>query len=255
MTQVQLHPSSYLALPRTGAGPGILVVHAWWGLTPFFKALCRRLAGRGFVVLAPDLYHGQTAETVDEAKRLRGRLKQQQAAQELQLATECLHGLDGVTGPAIGVMGFSLGARFALELSVARPKEVGAVVAFYGTSQGNYAPAQAAYLGQQPWGLDSRVSQETAAQVDGETRRLVEEALDSASALLSSHRVVLDQLAERLCEHETVNGSEVTAMLLFQRLSHRYAADRMLAVALFFIVAAQVQAIRVGNPAFLRQAL
>lgn len=147
MTQVQLHPSSYLALPRTGAGPGILVVHAWWGLTPFFKALCRRLAGRGFVVLAPDLYHGQTAETVDEAKRLRGRLKQQQAAQELQLATECLHGLDGVTGPAIGVMGFSLGARFALELSVARPKEVEAVVAFYGTSQGNYAPAQAAYLG------------------------------------------------------------------------------------------------------------
>ena len=72
---------------------------------------------------------------------------------------------------------------------------------------------QAAYLGPQAWGLDSRVSQETASQVDAETRRLVEEALDSASALLSGHRVTLDRLAKRLCEHETVNGSEVTAML------------------------------------------
>jgi cell division protease FtsH len=72
---------------------------------------------------------------------------------------------------------------------------------------------QAAFLGPQAWGLDSRVSQETASQVDAETRRLVEEALDSASALLSGHRVTLDRLAERLREHETVNGSEVTAML------------------------------------------
>jgi cell division protease FtsH len=72
---------------------------------------------------------------------------------------------------------------------------------------------QAAYLGPQAWGLDSRVSQETASQVDAETRRLVEEALSEASALLSAHRATLDRLAERLCEHETVNGSEVTAML------------------------------------------
>jgi cell division protease FtsH len=71
---------------------------------------------------------------------------------------------------------------------------------------------QAAYLGPQ-FGLDSRVSQETASQVDSETRRLVEEALDSASALLSAHRATLDRLAGRLCDQETVNGSEVTAML------------------------------------------
>jgi len=71
---------------------------------------------------------------------------------------------------------------------------------------------QAVYLGPQ-FGLDSRVSQETAGQVDSETRRLVEEALDSASALLSAHRGTLDRLAERLCDQETVNGSEVTAML------------------------------------------
>jgi cell division protease FtsH len=71
---------------------------------------------------------------------------------------------------------------------------------------------QAVYLGPQ-FGLDSRVSQETAGQVDAETRRLVEEALSQASALLDLHRITLDRLAERLCDQETVNGSEVTAML------------------------------------------
>jgi len=72
---------------------------------------------------------------------------------------------------------------------------------------------QAAYLGPQGWGLDGRVSQEAAGQVDLETRRLVEEALSQASGLLAGHRAALDWLAERLCEYETVNGSEVAAML------------------------------------------
>jgi cell division protease FtsH len=72
---------------------------------------------------------------------------------------------------------------------------------------------QAAYLGPQAWGLDNRVSQETAGKVDSETRRFVEEALDRASTLLSAHRATLNRLADRLCEHETVNGNEVTAML------------------------------------------
>jgi cell division protease FtsH len=72
---------------------------------------------------------------------------------------------------------------------------------------------QAGYLGPQGWGLDGRVSQEAAGQVDLETRRLVEEALSQASRLLAGHRAALDWLAERLCEYETVNGSEVAAML------------------------------------------
>ena len=48
---------------------------------------------------------------------------------------------------------------------------------------------QAAFLGPQAWGLDSRVSQETASQVDAETRRLVEEALDTASSLVDGSPV------------------------------------------------------------------
>ena len=61
--------NAYLASPAIG-GPGVLVLHAWWGLKPFFKEICDQLAERGFTALAPDLYQGRIAHTIDEAKAL-----------------------------------------------------------------------------------------------------------------------------------------------------------------------------------------
>jgi carboxymethylenebutenolidase len=48
----------YLALPERGEGPGVLVLHAWWGLNDTMRAVCTRLAEAGLVAFAPDLYHG-----------------------------------------------------------------------------------------------------------------------------------------------------------------------------------------------------
>jgi dienelactone hydrolase len=59
--------NAYLA---NGGGAGILLLHAWWGLKPFFKQVCDQLAEQGFTVLAPDLRDGQIANTIDEAKEL-----------------------------------------------------------------------------------------------------------------------------------------------------------------------------------------
>ncbi len=71
---------------------------------------------------------------------------------------------------------------------------------------------QANYLSQQ-LGLDARVSQETATLVDTETRRIIEEAVDEARGHLKNHREVLDRLADMLCEHETVDGAQIDALL------------------------------------------
>ncbi|MCB0016169.1 MAG: AAA family ATPase [Anaerolineales bacterium] len=71
---------------------------------------------------------------------------------------------------------------------------------------------QSAYLGMEI-GLDARISPETAAKVDAETRRIVEETVNQAWNLLESHRPALDELAARLCEQEAVAGDEVAAVL------------------------------------------
>ena len=68
--------SGYLAVPERGSGPGVLVLHAWWGLTEPFRQVCDRLAEAGFVALAPDLYHGKTTASVEEAQALGAALDQ-----------------------------------------------------------------------------------------------------------------------------------------------------------------------------------
>jgi carboxymethylenebutenolidase len=142
-----IKPEGYLAVPKNGKGPGVLVLHAWWGLNPFFRGLCERLAAEGLVAFAPDLYHGQVAVTVEEATRLRDSLKDEQAQADLYAAIDYLRELEGVSEGGLGAIGFSLGSNFALGVSGERPQDIRAVVAFYGTGGGDFASAKAAYLG------------------------------------------------------------------------------------------------------------
>ena len=62
--------AGHLTLPERGHAPGVLVLHAWWGPTPFFEEVCERLAVEGFVAFAPDRYGGPTAKTIEEAETL-----------------------------------------------------------------------------------------------------------------------------------------------------------------------------------------
>src|SRR5258707_6537695 len=57
----------YLATPDAAAGPGVVVLHEWWGLTEPIRQACDRLAEAGFVALAPDLYRGKTTAKGEEA--------------------------------------------------------------------------------------------------------------------------------------------------------------------------------------------
>ena len=141
----------YLALPERGHGPGVLVLHAWWGLTPFFMNVCDRLAAEGFVALAPDRYGGPTAATIEEAEALQ-RQREDPARTEAALgaSVEFLSAHEAVVGEGLGALGFSAGAAWALLLSVRKPDLMRAVIAFYGTGlwlQSEYTVARASYLG------------------------------------------------------------------------------------------------------------
>ena len=64
--------AGYLAVPASGSGPGVIVVQEWWGLNPQIKGVADKLAGEGFVALAPDLYRGELAghDEMDKAGQL-----------------------------------------------------------------------------------------------------------------------------------------------------------------------------------------
>ena len=138
--------SGYLALPPAGSGPGVLVLHAWWGLNDFFTGLCDRLAGAGFVALAPDLYGGALARTVEEAEvRVRG-LDPEAAQTTLLAALDALRQQPGVQGDTVAALGCSLGAAWAMEISALRPEQIAACVLFYGVGEADFARARCAYL-------------------------------------------------------------------------------------------------------------
>lgn len=134
--------AAYLSAPD-GGGPGVLVLHAWWGLKPFFKQVCDRLAEQGFTAFAPDLYQGRVAKTIDEAKAF-----MEQNDFELMSATveAAVKYLKAQTGSPLGVVGFSMGSGWALAVAANVP-DVKAVVQFYGAGEADYSQIQAKILG------------------------------------------------------------------------------------------------------------
>ncbi|MHB8681960.1 MAG: dienelactone hydrolase family protein [Acidimicrobiales bacterium] len=109
----------HLAVPAgTGPAPGVVVLHEMFGLTPEMRAHADRLAGAGYLALAPDLYSwGNTARCIASTmlamQRGHGR-----ALDDIEAARAFLAGHERSTG-AVGVIGFCMGGGLAL---VSAPK-------------------------------------------------------------------------------------------------------------------------------------
>lgn len=144
-----LKPSEHFftAFPASRKAPGVIVLHAWWGLNAFIQDFCQRLAAEGFSALAPDLYHGKTAATIPEAELLRSKVSQKQVSADILAALDQLLLHPGVAAHPIGVVGFSFGAHWGLWLACEKPEWIGAVAVFYGTRAGDYTRSQASFLG------------------------------------------------------------------------------------------------------------
>jgi carboxymethylenebutenolidase len=145
--------SAYLAEPSQSSGPGVLVLHAWWGLTEPFRQVCDRLAEAGFVAIAPDLYHGKTTASIEEAETLVEALDEnvERVRGDITAAVHVLrqHAAANVAEGSgkLAIIGFSMGGAYALDLSVTQAQETTAVVTFYASYPGlDYSGASAAYL-------------------------------------------------------------------------------------------------------------
>jgi carboxymethylenebutenolidase len=124
----------YLAMPADAVEPqpGVLMIHEWWGLNDNIKAMARRLAGEGFVVLAVDLYDGEIAETPNAAQALMARVTAapQATLDNLQQAYSYLDRY--ALAPRVASLGWCLGGTWSLQTALSLPAELDAMVMYYG---------------------------------------------------------------------------------------------------------------------------
>jgi carboxymethylenebutenolidase len=111
------------------------------------KNVCTWLAEEGFVALAPDLYHGKIAREISDAENLARALDHVRARADLAEAAAYLCERAGEDDAGLAVIGFSLGAYFALDLSAADPDHVRSTVVFYGTGPADFTRSKSRYLG------------------------------------------------------------------------------------------------------------
>jgi carboxymethylenebutenolidase len=133
----------YLALPKGGGvHPAVIVVHEWWGLNDHTRDDTDRLAYRGYVSLAVDLYRGKSTSDPDVAHELMRGLPEDRALGDLAARAD-------VDPARVAIVGWCMGGGYALALAVDQPKLRAAVVN-YGrlvTAPDKVAQIRAAFLG------------------------------------------------------------------------------------------------------------
>lgn len=174
------HAHGYLAVPASGSGPGVIVIQEWWGLTEHIVSIADRLAGQGFVALAPDLFGGKTTHDSGEAGRLMSELPVDRAAADLGGAVDFLLAHEAVTSASVGAVGFCMGGGFVLMLAAQQGDRVGAAVPFYGVGpavpeqyatltaavQGHYAENDDFYPVADARALEQQIRAESGAEVE-----------------------------------------------------------------------------------------
>lgn len=123
------------------------MLHSWWGLTPWTKDFCRRVAELGFTALAPDLFDGVQPMTEAEGEAVLAALDPDELSGLVMSSAHTLRAASRDAEKPIAIIGFSMGGSLALWLSARLTQEVGSVVVFYGGQSIDFDDATAVYQG------------------------------------------------------------------------------------------------------------
>jgi carboxymethylenebutenolidase len=124
-------PVMDILLPTAGQGPGVLVLHPWWGLNQTIRDYGAALAHEGFAVGLADLFEGKTATTPAGAQALI-EAEWFTALERIALALNELTKHEAVASRKAGAVGFSFGGFHLLRLLGANDK-IGAAAIYYAT--------------------------------------------------------------------------------------------------------------------------
>jgi carboxymethylenebutenolidase len=132
--------NAYLAIPKAGKGPGIVVLQEIFGVNPWLRQIADRAAAIGFVAMAPDLFWrlkpGVQLDADNEKEFQEGvgymqRFDQDKAVDDVKAAVAALRQHPASTGK-VGTVGFCLGGRLAYMMSCR--SDVDASIGYYGVN-------------------------------------------------------------------------------------------------------------------------
>ncbi len=124
--------------PAAGSGPGILLLQEIFGVSAYIRRRAADLAGLGYVVLAPEVFHRVGVaevpagpEMLQEAMGVVGRVDWDTAVDDAVAALRHLRGMGEVT-EGVGVVGFCFGGGLGYAVVAREPADC--LVAFYGSA-------------------------------------------------------------------------------------------------------------------------
>lgn len=140
---------AYVTRPDDAEHPGVLLHVDAIGLRPRIEEMADRIAGWGYVVMAPHAFYrdGTAAELAPKVDltqpgareeffgggvmdRVRAHTADRSDA-DLDAYVDALLALPGVAGPTIGITGYCIGGRLAIRAAGVRPDVIAAAGAFH----------------------------------------------------------------------------------------------------------------------------
>lgn len=130
---------AHLAEPAgEGPFPAVVVIMEAFGLVPHIQDVANRLAGEGYVALAPDFYYRRLPDNkvsydqLEQAIALMQTIDDDKFLEDLRATIQLLQSLGNVRGERVGVTGFCMGGRLCFLAAAALPEEIAAAAPFYG---------------------------------------------------------------------------------------------------------------------------
>lgn len=142
--RIQCEPTeymtAYLSMPKSGGGPGVVVLQEIFGVNQVMREITDQFAAEGFVAICPDLFWriepnvnitDQSKAEWDKAFSLFGKFDRDTGVKDISSSIASLRRIKGCNGK-VGTVGFCLGGLLAY-LSATRT-DADASVGFYGVS-------------------------------------------------------------------------------------------------------------------------
>jgi carboxymethylenebutenolidase len=138
MVEVPGGMPAFVARPEGGPRPAVLVIQEAFGLNGHIRDVTQRIAGEGYVALAPDLYwrggKGRTVayDDLGEAIRIMQTLRDGEIVTDVGNAIAYLEKQPTVRADRIGITGFCMGGRVSYLVACELADKIRAAAPFYG---------------------------------------------------------------------------------------------------------------------------